>query len=94
MKPENYREFPDRLEYTLGGEHFVEEFISIECPECGETTLRIVTSYALTHYVHVRHGTNQEDYCTVKRGEDTIPSGVLFTLYEGTRVISLAEGVW
>ncbi len=94
MQPENYREFVDRLEYTLGGEHFVEEFITVECPLCTETTLRVVTSRSLTHYVHVRHGTNQEDYCTVERGEDTIPDGLMFMQHEGALVVSLLEGMW
>ncbi|KKM25865.1 hypothetical protein LCGC14_1590740 [marine sediment metagenome] len=94
MKPENYRELSDRLEYTLAGEYFVEEFICVDCPLCGETTLRVVTSYQLTHYVHVRHGTNQEDYCTVERGEAIIPRALLYMPHEGVSVISLVEGLW
>ncbi len=89
-----YREFRDRLEYTLDKEFYLEEFLSYQCPECGVTTLRIVTSYMLTHYVHVIDGTNQEDFCTVYRGQGFIPDALLFTQHEGASVISLTEGLW
>ena len=94
MKEVVYRELSDRLEYTLDDEFYLEELISIECPECGETTLRIVTTYELTHYVHINDGTNQEDYCTIYRGQDFIPDALLYVPYEGTSVISITEGMW
>jgi hypothetical protein len=94
MHPERYREFPDRLEYELDGEHFLEEFLSVECPLCGEITLRVVTNYRVTYYVHVRDGTNFEDYCQANRGSESIPEPILYTPFEGSSVISLVEAIW
>lgn len=94
MHPENFREFEDRMEYTLDDIHYVEEFLCVKCPECGETTMRVLTNHSDTYYVHVRDGTNHESYCSTKRGEENIPDALLYTPYEGTLVISLVDAIW
>ena len=94
MEYESYREFDDRIEFDLEGKHLLEEFLCVSCPECGETTMRILTSYIVTYYVHVIDGTNHESYCQVERGSDLIPDALLYTPYEGVPVISITEGLW
>lgn len=94
MHPEKFRDFGDRLEYELDDEHFLEEFIYVECPLCGETTLRVVTNHRVTYYVHVKDGTNFENYCQANRGTESIPEPILYMPYDGKSVISLVEALW
>ncbi len=94
MTLQNSREFEDRMEYDVDGEHFLDEFLCVNCPECGQTTDRVVTSYSVTYYIHIVDDPNHESYCEVKRGKDLIPDALLFVPYEGVSVISLTEGLW
>jgi hypothetical protein len=90
----DYREFSDRIEFVMDGVRYVEEDLCVKCPECGEPTSRIVTSYNETAYVHVIEKNNHESYCMINRGMEVIPDPMLFTIYEGARVISLVEALW
>ena len=94
MSVEILKRFSDRIEFTVNGQYFVEEFLNVKCPECGEITNRIITAYNNTFYIHTEDGKNTEDYCQINRGEEKIPHALLYTLHDDMSVISLVEGLW
>jgi len=68
-----YMDLADRTEFTTKEGTFVEEFLCVECPECGQQTIRIVTGSDLTYYVH-----GGDRYCKVTRGTEFVDDAIIY----------------
>lgn len=88
-----FKDLADRTEFTTKEGTFVEEFLCVVCPECGQQTIRIVTGSDLTYYVH-----GGDEYCKVQRGQEFIPDALMYAKAENVElhdlVISTTVRCW
>lgn len=82
----------DRTEFTTKEGDFVEEFMCVDCPQCGVLATSTVTGKDCTWYVHGRTA------CKVRRGSELIPEPIMYAKAENVElhdlVISSAVRLW
>jgi hypothetical protein len=59
-----------------------EEYIVLNCPECGQPTEQVNTTLDFTYYGHWNSFERRLQWCVVQRGKEHIDDALLFVQFE------------